>query len=140
MSIMEKNLPIASELAEGDYLRIVTSGGNSKQVLASAVGGGAVEQFVVTITIDEDDDTIITSDKTGTEILAELILGKQMVVTHSGAIMPYTFFELSPNNITIRYVNVITATDTMTVRDVVIPNNSTTGTATTYSYTLTPTP
>ena len=40
MSIMEKNLPVAESLESGDKVRIVTSAGNSKQIDASAIGGG----------------------------------------------------------------------------------------------------
>ena len=38
--IMERNLPVATELGEGDMVRIVTSAGNSKQIDADAFGGG----------------------------------------------------------------------------------------------------
>ena len=37
--IMERNLPVAESLGEGDKVRIVTSAGNSKQVDASQIGG-----------------------------------------------------------------------------------------------------
>ena len=47
--IMEKNLPVATELGEGDMVRIVTGGGNSKQIDASAIGGGG-GAFVINFT------------------------------------------------------------------------------------------
>lgn len=40
--IMEKDLPVAESIGEGDKVRIVTSAGNSKNVDASQIGGGAV--------------------------------------------------------------------------------------------------
>lgn len=41
--IMEKNLPVADSLGSGDKVRIVTSGGNSKQIDASQIGGGVLQ-------------------------------------------------------------------------------------------------
>ena len=38
--IMERNLPIAESIGEGDKVRIVTAAGNSKNVDASQIGGG----------------------------------------------------------------------------------------------------
>lgn len=49
--IMEKNLPVATELGEGDMVRIVTSAGNSKQIDASQIGGGG--NLVLTETVEE---------------------------------------------------------------------------------------
>jgi len=37
--IMEKNLPVAESIGEGDKVRIVTSAGNSKNIDASQIGG-----------------------------------------------------------------------------------------------------
>ena len=53
--IMEKNLPVATELGEGDMVRIVTGGGNSKQIDASAIGGGGCGccNIVISQTVEE---------------------------------------------------------------------------------------
>lgn len=65
--IMEKNLPVAESIQSGDKIRIVTSAGNSKQVDASAVGGGGA--LKVTITSEEDGSNIVYStDKTYNQI------------------------------------------------------------------------
>lgn len=50
--IMEKNLPVATELGEGDMVRIVTGGGNSKSIDKDAFGSGIV--FVTMTFVDEN--------------------------------------------------------------------------------------
>ena len=55
--IMEKNLPVATELGEGDMVRIVTGGGNSKQIDASAIGGGG-GAFVINFTESNNSWTV----------------------------------------------------------------------------------
>ena len=63
--IMEKNLPVATELGEGDMVRIVTGGGNSKQIDASSIGGGVLK---ITVTADPLDPGALALDKTYNEI------------------------------------------------------------------------
>lgn len=64
--IMERNLPVAESIQSGDKIRIVTSAGNSKQVDASQIGGGALK---VTITSEEvGSDIVYSTDKTYNQI------------------------------------------------------------------------
>lgn len=61
--IMERNLPVAESIGEGDKVRIVTSAGNSKNIDASQIGGGA---FLI-CNYDESDMSI---DKTYNQIVS----------------------------------------------------------------------
>lgn len=71
--IMERNLPVAESLGEGDMVRIVTSAGNSKQIDASEIGGGG---GVLIITEEYDAGTDVgTLDKTWKEIHDAFISG-----------------------------------------------------------------
>lgn len=63
--IMERNLPVADSIGEGDKVRIVTAAGNSKNVDASQIGGA----LKVTITKEETTtDFIYSTDKTYRQI------------------------------------------------------------------------
>ena len=78
MGILEKNLPIAESISEGDMLRMISSDGESKQISADAIGGGEEsEVFVVKITYE--DYTTATADKTADEILDAFNSGKSIV-------------------------------------------------------------
>ena len=68
MNIMEKNLPIAESIGEGDKVRIVTAQGSSKNIDASQIGGGGVSLFVVNRLFSEQLDNYIL-DKTWNEIV-----------------------------------------------------------------------
>lgn len=73
--IMEKNLPVAESLGEGDKVRIVTSEGNSKQIDASKVG-----KDIEVITITQNGDTV-TSDTHYNDIYSMITAGK-LVFAH----------------------------------------------------------
>lgn len=70
MAIKEKDLQTIESLSDGDKLRVVTSEGNSRNVPASAIGGGNSNGIFIINTIGYDDDgfTIEGADKTFEEI------------------------------------------------------------------------
>ncbi len=81
MNIMERNLPVAESLGEGDKVRIVTGGGNSKSIDADAFGCG----FVL-VRMTYVDDNTFTSDKTHSEISALLESGVPVIATWNSKI------------------------------------------------------
>lgn len=86
MSIMEKNLPIAESLGEGDKLRIVTSEGNSKQIDASQIGGGSDgDSEIFNINVYEDEGEFY-ADKTPEEIVNAYNSGKTLLVNHAATL------------------------------------------------------
>lgn len=89
MSIMEKNLPVATELASGDMVRIVTGGGNSKIIDADEVGK---EIFVVNVTYAGG---ATSKDKSYNEIKSAYDDGKLIVCK---------FYLLSGIDLTMPYV------------------------------------
>lgn len=80
--IKEQNLPVATELNEGDKVRIVTSGGNSKQIDASAIGGGGV--FIVNKYYDPDDPGVSYLNKTFGEIKQAFLSGQTVFLLEDG--------------------------------------------------------
>lgn len=56
--IMEKDLPVAESLGSGDKVRIVTSGGNSKQIDAGEIGGGGGGSGTLVCVYDEETSNI----------------------------------------------------------------------------------
>lgn len=110
MSIMEKNLPIAESLGEGDKLRVVTSEGNSKNVPVSAVGGGDV--FVVTVTTDSEDQNTKYFDKSASEIYNAIEAGKSIVLHlassegfYTASIDYYAYYEDSGYEVSLSYLD-----------------------------------
>lgn len=110
MSVMEKNLPIAESLGEGDKLRIVTSEGNSKNVPASVVGGGDV--FVVTVTTDSEDQNTKYFDKSALEIYNAIEAGKSIALrlgTSDGIYITsidfYAYYEDSGYEVKLSYLD-----------------------------------
>ena len=77
MSIMEKNLPIAESLGEGDKVRIVTSEGNSKQIDASEIGGGSALLVIDTYDGSTGDEVL---DKTWQELHDAYVSGQRVIV------------------------------------------------------------
>lgn len=69
--IMERNLPVATELGEGDMVRIVTGGGNSKQIDKNVFGCRAFVATIEVIGDVENGQFVATSksiDKTRNEL------------------------------------------------------------------------
>lgn len=71
MSIMEKNLPIAESLGEGDKVRIVTSEGNSKQIDAGQIGGGGALIVEYEKVWDENEDGYVYTPSKSTAEIAQ---------------------------------------------------------------------
>ena len=74
--IMERNLPVAESIGEGDKVRIVTAAGNSKNVDASQICGAL--KVGVTFTYNEQfQPQTGTLDKTYNEIVnAQSVCGR----------------------------------------------------------------
>lgn len=84
MSIMEKNLPIAESLGEGDMVRIVT-GGNSKQIDANKVGGPLIVTY--TESSDPEDSDGWECDHTMDEIADAIRSGMRVVARYEEYIL-----------------------------------------------------
>ena len=67
--IMERNLPVADSIGEGDKVRIVTSAGNSKNIYASLIGSGILKVNI----IEGSDD--LSLDKSYNEIISAFDAG-----------------------------------------------------------------
>ena len=93
--IKEMNLPVATELNEGDMVRIVTGGGNSKQIDASAIGGGSA---VVSETIETvGNDEIHTLNLTYNEMLGVIQRGGRLVMPYDdGSMIEYQESSTTP--------------------------------------------
>lgn len=65
MSIMEKNLPVAESLNEGDMVRIITEEGNSKQIDVSKINSSG--QVLIVTAYDSNEGTTVL-DKTWQDI------------------------------------------------------------------------
>ena len=86
--IMERNLPVAESIGEGDKVRIVTSAGNSKNIDASQIVGG--DDFTVNVTSSTQ-----TADKTAQEVLDAYNAGKKINLIVDGTVREVVFVHVT---------------------------------------------
>ena len=97
--IKEKNLPVADSIQSGDKIRIVTSAGNSKQIDASAVGGGCCPLLISYTEEEVDHGTLYTLNRTYNEIDEAIQSGKPIYSLLENDGMYYVkYFYGSPDN------------------------------------------
>ena len=80
--IMERNLPVAESIGEGDKVRIVTAAGNSKNIDASEIGGGGSSQPLM-VHLTTEDALLFTFDKTFGEIYDAIQAGQLPILESS---------------------------------------------------------
>lgn len=90
--IMERNLPVAESIGEGDKVRIVTSAGNSKNVDASLIGVGMKIEYT------DNGDNTYTLNRTYNELLSAIQNGIPIysVDTAFGRATYCTFYSGNP--------------------------------------------
>jgi len=93
MGIKEKDLQTVESLNTGDFLRVVTSEGNSRNVPASQVGGG-VHVIPMILTIDGGDYTLgWVGEERYTDILPWIEAGELVTIKLTyGATNTITYF------------------------------------------------